>query len=238
MQRCARRWGQSRGLEPVEIDCTQRGLETFAHEVLLQRQRASVGEETRPDLIVRHRHHARLQAEPAAQLERGLGEGRAAAKHLRAQHVRGEVSVPDSKPGLLAHRAQRVESVERLVLLTVAGCLVEHAGQAVDDRVDVRGDQESPELVIVGGVGDHREIAAGKHRIEARGQLRSAGAARDDDYLQRNRSSPAGRTTSRPAPVSPTPSNPRTTTTGARLVLPITRPAAAARSSATASTVA
>src|SRR5216683_4961179 len=210
----------------------------FAHEVLLQRQHASVGDESRPHRIVGHRHHVRLQAEPSAQLERGFREGRAAAQHLRAQDVCSEVFVSDAEPGLLAHLAQRVKRVERLVLLSVAGSLVEHTREPVDDRVDVRADQQPPELVIVGRVGDHGEIAGGKDHIKSRGQLCPAGAAGDDRDLQQNRSSPAGRTTSRPAPGSPTPSNPRITTTGARLVLPITRPAAAARSSATASTVA
>jgi len=102
---------------------------------------------------------------------------------------------------------------------------------------------DAAELVIIGPSNPLISIApilkiAGRYQaLDGNRELCPTGASRQNDGLQRNRSSAAGRTSWRPLPF-PRSARPRTMTAGARPVLPITRPAAAARSSATASTVA
>src|SRR6266849_4589908 len=215
----------------------QLGSKALPHEVLLEGQCPLVSHEARADLVVAHRQHARGQSESPAQFQRWLGQAAAAFQHLRAQHMRGEVAVADAKPSWLAQTTQRFERLEGVPFLPIAHGIVKDAGEAVDRRIDVWAHEKSPELVVVCGVRDHCEVAPSEQRLEARGQLRAAGASREDDRLHRKTSSAAGRTRSWPRP-SPTSSSPRMTTTGARAVLRMTRPAADARSSATARTVA
>src|SRR5207237_10246157 len=142
------------------------------------------------------------------------------------------------KPRRLAQARERINNLEGLPRLTVAGLLVENARQPVDHSVDVGANEQPPEFLVVAGICDHRQVTRPQHGVEARGQLRPSRPPRQARDLQRNRSSPAGRIMSLPVPWPPPPSKPRTTTTGVRAVLPMTIPAAAARSSATASTVA
>src|SRR5437868_2717215 len=148
-----------------------------------------------------------------------------------------EVLVADAKPCRVADFGERVEDPEGVALDAIPRLVVEHACEAVDDRVDVRTDQESPELIVVRGVGDDSQFMARPYGLDPCGQRRPTSASGQDDDLQRNRSSAAGRMRSRPEPV-PSSSSPRTITTGVRSVLPITSPALEAMSSATASTVA
>jgi hypothetical protein len=51
--------------------------------------------------------------------------------------MRREVLVADAKPRRLAKAGQRFENVERIALHSVAGVLVEHAGQPVDHRIHI-----------------------------------------------------------------------------------------------------
>ena len=81
----------------------------------------------------------------------------------------GEILVAQPKPGRLAEPRQRIEHVEGLVALSESCFVVEDPGQSVDDRVNVRTDQQSPELVVIGGVGDDRQVAGWQHRVQARG---------------------------------------------------------------------
>src|SRR5487761_1182711 len=149
----------------------------------------------------------------------------------------GEVHVADSKPGRLPQPLKRLERYERVALEPVAGLVIESTGEPVDGSVEVRAHEQAPELVVVSGVGNHRELTSWQHRLQARREHGPSGASGEDDHPHRNRSHAAGRISSLPRPL-PSSSRPRTTTTGVRSVFPITRPAAAATSSATASTVA
>lgn len=54
-----------------------------------------------------------------------------------------------------------------------------------------------------GGVGDDREVAREEQRLEARGEIGSARSPGQQHHLQRNRSSAAVLTTSRPRPGAP-----------------------------------
>src|SRR5579864_2221426 len=211
--------------------------EPLAHEVLLEGKLPPVGGEAGPHGLVRHRQHRGRDAEPAAELQRRLGQRAALAEELGPQDVRAEVRVADAKPDRLTGPRQRVEHMERVVLQPIARFLVEHAREPVDDRVDVGTHEQTPELIVVGGVRDHREIRGAEQRLHTRGQARTARPAGEDDALQRKRSSAAGRISSRPVP-APSSCRPRTITAGVRSVLPITTPAAEARSSEMASTVA
>jgi hypothetical protein len=145
-----------------------------------------------------------------------LAEAKAVAEEHRSEQVDADVAVPELEPGLLTKASEHRLRVEGVVANAEARRLIEDTGQPVQDGVDIRADQQTPELVVVSGVGDNREVT--------RRQLFRK---------------PEGRTSScpdpGPAPRSPSPS---TTTTGTRLVLPITSSAAAASSSATATTVA
>jgi hypothetical protein len=97
------------------------GLQALADVVLLERELPVVGRKSRADDTVRHREHARRDAEATAELEGRLGQRRTAAQHLRAEQVRGEVAVADLKPDVFARAPERVENAERVVLDAVPG---------------------------------------------------------------------------------------------------------------------
>ena len=134
-----------------------------------------------------------MQFESPAQFERGLGQTAAPIKHLRAQQVRGQVAIADAKPGRLAQPFKRLQRVERVPGLAVAGGGVEHSREAVNGRVDIRADEQTPELVVVSSVRDHGELTGRHKRLEAGRELGAAGATRENNDLHRNTSSAAGR---------------------------------------------
>src|SRR4029077_11490427 len=109
--------------------------------------------------------------------------------------------------------------------------------EAGADRLGVGADEQAPELVVVRGVGDNGQLNVRRHLANAVREGGATGSAGEHDDRQRNKSSSAGRIRSRPDPL-PSRARPRTMTAGVRPVLPITSPALAAISSATASTVA
>src|SRR5579871_2076024 len=133
---------------------------------------------------------------------------------MRAEDVRREVVVAELEPRVLAERTQRPERVKRLVPDAITRRVVEDPRKPVDDGVDVGGHEKAPELVIVGGVRDDGQTALRQDGVETGRELGSAGAAGEHDDVQRNMSSAAGRSRSRPLPLRSPGSSPRTMTAG------------------------
>src|SRR5207248_5262772 len=155
-------WRALRRVDPGEGDALTPRLQTLAHEVLLEGQLSCVGSESRTDRVVGHRHHARLDAKARTEHEGRFGQRASAAQHVGSYEVRGEVLVAYTNPRRLADFVERVEDPEGVALDAVSRLVVEDAGQAVDDRVDVRTDQEAPELVVVRGVrSEERRVGNG-----------------------------------------------------------------------------
>src|SRR5438105_1718052 len=196
-----------------------------------------LGHEARTHRVIRHRYDSGCDAETPAELHCRLGEGLASPQQLRAQQMRGEILVADAKPRGLPGMGEAFEHPEGVAFDSVAGRVVEYACEPVDHRVDVGTDQQAPELIVVGGVGDDGQLVFRRNRLNSRGKRGTACASRQHDDLHRNRSSAGGRMRSRPDPL-PLKRSPRASTAGVRSVFPITRPALDATSSATASTVA
>ena len=67
----------------------------------------------------------------------------------------GEIFVTDPKPCRLTHLLERGEQMERVAVHAVSRFVVEDAGKAVDDGIDVGTDEQTPELVVVSRIGDH-----------------------------------------------------------------------------------
>ena len=105
------------------------------------------------------------------------GHGRerlAAAQRLGADEMDAEIEVAEPEPALAAELATRLERVPRLVRAAPAACLVQPAGERVEDRVEVRRDVEAEDLDVVADVADDRQLA----RVDRLGQgEREPGAA-------------------------------------------------------------
>ena len=86
-----------------------------------------------------------------------LGEGRALLEPAGAVEVGREVAVAEPEPGRLAVAVERVHHAEALVGEAPALLGVLGAGERVGDGVEVGGDGEAVEAVVVGGVHDHRD---------------------------------------------------------------------------------
>ena len=103
--------------------------------------------------------------------------------------MRGQVLVADAKPRVLAGFREPFEHAKGVVLDPIAGFVVEDAGKPVDHRVHVRTDEEAPELVVIGRVGDNGQLVSRRNRPDSGGQRGAARPARQHDYVQRKRSS-------------------------------------------------
>src|SRR4030088_2317440 len=226
-----------RRIDPSEIDAAQFWFQALSDEVLLKRKLARVGGEARPHRLVGHRKQASLDVKSAGHFERRLGQRAASTQHVGAQKVSGQVFVAEPEPWRLTDPREHVEDVEGILLDPVAGFVFEHAPESRDGAVDVGTDQETPELVVICRVRDYGQLHVGRNRLDPCRQRSATRTTGEDDHFHRKRSSPSGRMRSRPLPF-PRMLVPRTITAGVRAVFPIKIPAADARSSAMASTVA
>src|ERR1700694_5256803 len=97
----------------------------------------------------------------------------------------GEVLIADSKPSRLAYALERFEHVKRIAFDPVPGGCAENTREPVDGGIDVGADQQAPELVVVSGVGDHREIPTWEHRLEFHGEHGPSGPPGQHDHPHR-----------------------------------------------------
>ena len=75
-----------------------------------------------------------------------------------------------------------ISSIAKVSPSTPQWCLlVEDPGEPVEDGVGVGADRKTPELEVVGGVGDHGQRIGRQDLVEAFGQHRPAGATGEDD---------------------------------------------------------
>ncbi len=125
-----------------------------------------------------------------------LGETHAAAQERGSEQVDADVAVSELKPGLLAEAAKHRLSVKRVVAHTESRRVVEDAGEPVEDRIDVGAHQQTPELLVVGGVDDDREVRGRQHGGESGRQPGSPGPSGEQRHSHRKRSSSDGRTSS------------------------------------------
>src|SRR3712207_1510081 len=153
-----------------------------ADEVLLELERAVWGVEDGRHRLVAHRQYDALDAERRREVG---GDGRqhlSGAQPRGAQNVGREVPVTQLEPGVLAVAGEHLQGVERLVPYPPAGIGVCDPGQGVHDRVQVGADAQSPEVEVVGGVHDHRELPRSERFIETGGELRAADPAREGEH--------------------------------------------------------
>src|SRR5204862_6567208 len=92
-----------------------------------------------------------------------------------------EVVVADSEPGLLAIAGQGLDHGPRLTGHTPAALVIEPVGEHVHDRIVVWHHEQSVTLGVVAGVDDDGQLAPAECRLQALGQLRAAGPARQGD---------------------------------------------------------
>ena len=106
------------------------------------------------------------------------GERPARAQACGAEEVRGEVAVAEREPGGLAEPAERAEAGEGVARDTPAPHRVAPPGERVEDGVEVRGDVETEELLVVARVADDGEAARLDEAGEAPQEASPADATR------------------------------------------------------------
>ena len=151
-------------LRAVEANRDDRRLGPLADEPLLHRELLGVrrrrgdrdaGARPRSSVIGSERE---VEAPRRGDLGRHLGERRARAQPLGAEEVGREVLVAEPEPGRHVVAVERVERRERLAFEAPALLGVRRAGERVGDRVEIGGDVQPVELVVVAGVDDGDDI--------------------------------------------------------------------------------
>src|SRR5205807_1739507 len=99
-----------------------------------------------------------------------------------------------STVGLACFR-EAFENRESVLLDPIARLVVEDPREPVDDGVHIGTDEQAPELIVVSGVRDDDELVFWRDGLDAGGERSTACASRQDDDLQRNRSSAGGGST-------------------------------------------
>ena len=230
--------GRARGLDPVVrlVDDVPRARPDQLREVVLvprDRGRSDVlpvvGQHARADRFVTHGKDGGVDGEPVGDVSNCLGESHATVHEPAAEQVQPDVHVAEREPCRLAEPVQHGECVEGVVGDTEPRALVEHARESIQDRIDVRAHQETPEFVVVCRVRDDGQLTRREQPREAGSELGAAGAPGEQRESHRKRSSSRRRMSSCPLPERLAHgSRPRTITAGTRRVFPMTSPAAAA----------
>ena len=110
--------------------------------------------------------------------------------------MHADVPVAELEPRLLSEEPEHRLRVKRVVSHAESGHVVEDTGEAVEDRIDVGTDQETPELLVIAGVGHDRKVVRRQDGRQPRGKPSAPGAPRKQHHLHRKRSSSEGRTNS------------------------------------------
>ena len=134
----------------------------------------------RPDRVLGHRQHRRRNAERARDLGLGGGQGAALGDEVSPVEAGGEVAVGEREPARSPELLEPLVDGEGVVADAPAALLVDRVGEPVRAEIRVGADEQAVDLAVVGGVGDHGELGA-EDLLEARRELRPAGAAGEDD---------------------------------------------------------
>ena len=124
------------------------------HEIFFETQLAGRRIHASLDARIAHGQNARLHAELIADRRRGFGKRLAFRQQARAQQVHGQVAVAGVEPGGLAELSHGLQAKKSIALHAPAALAAEQAGENVGDRIDVRGNVESPPQQVVAGVDD------------------------------------------------------------------------------------
>ena len=159
-------------------------LAAAAHEVMLEGQIALVSVDERAHGFVGHGQNGAGHTKTAPQPVSDFGEGVPLAQPLVAAQMHGQVAIANAEPLLATDRAEGFERGKGVVAPTPAHGRILHAGQVVENGVQIRADGEAPVLEVVARVHKHRERTRRQHRLEAGGHLGPAHAARQRQYTR------------------------------------------------------
>jgi hypothetical protein len=101
----------------------------------------------------------------------------------------GEVPITEPEPRVLTISGDHGEGGEGFVRDTPTGLRAGEAGKRVHHRIEVGADAKAPQVEVVGGIDDDREIARstvpGEGGLQTRRELRAADATSESYNLQR-----------------------------------------------------
>ena len=146
-----------------------------ADEVFLKREPSpTAGMHDRAHRVVRHRQYLRFHSEGGGDLRRHLVKRAPGGKSMRTMNVRGQVEIAEPEPARTIEAPQRSERARRIAGDTPAALPRRDPCQVVDHRVEVGGDVQPVEPLVVGGIHDDREVPSRYEPGDAAQQARRA----------------------------------------------------------------
>ena len=149
----------------------------MADEVLLELERAVVGEDDGAAALVRGRQDAAADAESRRHGGGRIGQRATLGEQPRSRHVGGEVGVAEGEPDRLAVAGEHGVRTVGVGRHAPAALRVDEPAERVEQRVDVRADVEAVQIEVIGDIRDDRELDARVEHGEPVGQLGAAGSA-------------------------------------------------------------
>ena len=129
------------------------------------------------DGLVAHGDHRGLHTEAGAQLPGSPGQGPSLGQKLGAADVGCQVAVAEVEPGLHAETAEHLQSAEGVTGQTPTSFRVDQPGEGVGHGVEVGGDVEAVEGLVVAGVDHDGQVGGREEPGQSESQLGSADAA-------------------------------------------------------------
>ncbi|MCH8926776.1 MAG: hydantoinase/oxoprolinase family protein [Proteobacteria bacterium] len=180
--------GRSQGLQHARRRCGCGGRReihrlhvigrAIPHQVLLEVAGLAIApQQARGGFGFGHRQQLQLQAEGRGDLARDLGERCALTQASTALDVCGQVLVAQVEPRVGSISLETLDRRERVSGEAPAGLLVGEARQRVHDRIEVRRDVKSVELLVVARVDDHRQLVGGEDFGKPQRELRASDAS-------------------------------------------------------------
>ena len=153
------------------------------HEPLLERELTRGRGHPGAEAVVGRRQDRGSDAERPREAGGHRRERLAAPQCLGARQVQPEVPVAELEPGLRAEAGRRLARVPALAGPAPAALLVEHAGEGVEDRVEVRRDMQADDLEVVADVADNGHVRGVDRLGEGAGEARAAEPAGENGDL-------------------------------------------------------
>ncbi len=176
---------------PSIADASHGRARVVPHQVALEGKSARGGLEYGPHGVIGHREHPRPYPEALADLGCDGRECGAACQTLGAVEVCREVAVSKAKPRRSIEATERAEAGERITPDAPAGTRIGDTRERIADGVEVRGDGEPEESLVVSGVDDDGERGRISNADQAAQESRGADSARQ--HRQRRSRSHQGR---------------------------------------------